>query len=111
RSSRTACGRSPISSAASCRHDADRSRAAGGRGARKPSERQWHDVLGILRLRERELDHAYLHDWSTALGVDDLLARAEREVLESGSWSPPGTSSGRAGFRAHGEPKPAAMHP
>ncbi|MEO6594732.1 MAG: hypothetical protein ABIP94_08255 [Planctomycetota bacterium] len=44
------------------------------------SERQWSDVLGVLRLRQADLDHGYLHDWSQRLGIDDLLAKAERET-------------------------------
>lgn len=46
------------------------------------SDRQWHDVLGVLRLRQRDLDHAYLLLWADRLGVDDLLARALREVAD-----------------------------
>lgn len=44
------------------------------------SDRQWADVLGILRLRSTELDRAYLDRWAPQLGVSDLLARAEREA-------------------------------
>jgi hypothetical protein len=44
------------------------------------SERQWSDVLGILRLRRQELDRAYLTRWATHLGVADLLTRAEHEA-------------------------------
>jgi len=44
------------------------------------SDRQWSDVLGVLRLQKAELDDGYLHGWSRRLGVDDLLAKAEREI-------------------------------
>jgi hypothetical protein len=44
------------------------------------SDRQWHDVLGVLRLRERDLDHGYLLVWAERLRVDDLLAKALREL-------------------------------
>jgi hypothetical protein len=40
------------------------------------SERQWSDILGMLRVQMDALDVAYLQHWSTELGVADLLARA-----------------------------------
>ena len=40
------------------------------------SERQWRDVLGIVRVQGRRLDMAYLQDGARALGVADLLDRA-----------------------------------
>ena len=43
------------------------------------SERQWSDVLAVLRVQAGLLDLAYLRHWSTALGVEDLLARALSE--------------------------------
>jgi len=39
------------------------------------SERQWWDVVGILKIR-RDADHDYLRRWATSLGVADLLERA-----------------------------------
>ena len=39
------------------------------------SERQWWDVVGILRVTEGA-DHAYLRRWAAALSVADLLERA-----------------------------------
>jgi hypothetical protein len=39
------------------------------------SERQWRDVIAVLRVR-RELNHEYLLEWATRLGVADLLKRA-----------------------------------
>jgi hypothetical protein len=40
------------------------------------SERQWGDVVGLLRVRSGRLDLAYLARWAAALGVTDLLERA-----------------------------------
>lgn len=39
------------------------------------SERQWWDVVGILKVR-RDADRDYLRRWATSLGVADLLERA-----------------------------------
>ena len=40
------------------------------------SERQWQDVLGILRAQGEQLDHKHLRHWAANLGIDDLLQRA-----------------------------------
>ena len=40
------------------------------------SERQWTDVLGVIRVRGEELDLAYLGRFASVLGVSDLLVRA-----------------------------------
>ena len=44
------------------------------------SERQWNDVLGVLKVCASNLDHAYLDRWANELGVRDLLDRARAEV-------------------------------
>ncbi|MFI4946655.1 MAG: hypothetical protein ACHP85_25475 [Burkholderiales bacterium] len=44
------------------------------------SERQWSDILGLLRVRAGRLDLAYLTRWASALGVADLLERASRQA-------------------------------
>lgn len=44
------------------------------------SERQWSDVLGVLRVQGNRLDEAYLDHWAAELKVDDLLARARQEI-------------------------------
>ncbi len=44
------------------------------------SERQWRDVLGILRVAGRSLDGSYLSLWAGELGVADLLDRAFSET-------------------------------
>ena len=46
------------------------------------SERQWNDILGILRVQGALLDSTYLQTWSSALGVDDLLQKALHEIPE-----------------------------
>jgi len=42
------------------------------------SERQWKDVLGILRIQGTSLDERYLDQWAIVLDVVELLARARR---------------------------------
>jgi len=44
------------------------------------SDRQWRDVLGVLKTRAGELDLAYLRKWAKELKVSDLI---ERALIES----------------------------
>jgi len=44
------------------------------------SERQWRDVLGVLRVQDNTLDMNYLRSQATALGVADLLEQAVRQA-------------------------------
>ncbi len=44
------------------------------------SERQWTDVLGVLRASGTSLDRQYLEGGASELGVSDLLARALAET-------------------------------
>jgi hypothetical protein len=46
------------------------------------SERQWSDVVGVLRVQAGRLDTAYMARWAAALGVADLLEKAGREASE-----------------------------
>jgi hypothetical protein len=40
------------------------------------SERQWRDVLGVLKVQGERLDFRYLRHWATALNLTGLLQRA-----------------------------------
>ncbi len=44
------------------------------------SDRQWRDVLGVLRARRGSLDEARLDLWAGRLGVAALLERAREEA-------------------------------
>lgn len=44
------------------------------------SERQWGDILGVLRLCAESLDLKLLHESAAELGVEDLLLRALSEA-------------------------------
>jgi hypothetical protein len=43
------------------------------------SERQWRDILGVLKTRAGELDLDYLRKWANELNVTDLLERVLKE--------------------------------
>ena len=44
------------------------------------SERQWNDILGVLRVQANRLDLNYLGKWAKELAVSDLLLQALRET-------------------------------
>lgn len=44
------------------------------------SERQWNDVMGVLKVQADALDRLYLEKWAAELGVADLLEKAWKEV-------------------------------
>jgi hypothetical protein len=44
------------------------------------SERQWLDVVNVLKAQRDRLDRAYLDRWGADLGVDDLLRRSLAEA-------------------------------
>ena len=44
------------------------------------SERQWSDVIGVLRIAGTTADQPYLREWALALGVADLMERALGEA-------------------------------
>ena len=50
------------------------------------SERQWNDIIGVLKVQRKNLDLAYLQHWAIKLGVDKLLNNA---FIESGISIPP----------------------
>jgi hypothetical protein len=39
------------------------------------SDRQWHDILGVVQVQADRLDRAYLEEWAAELGVSGLLRK------------------------------------
>jgi hypothetical protein len=46
------------------------------------SQKQWRDVLGVLKVQGERLDRAYLNQWAVTLQLTDLLSGA---LLQSGN--------------------------
>jgi hypothetical protein len=43
------------------------------------SDRQWSDILGVIKIQGERLDTEYLERWAPLLGVVDLLAQARSQ--------------------------------
>jgi len=52
------------------------------------SDRQWRDVLGVLKVQGERLDLAYLRRWAPTLGVADLLEKALAQAGQSAEPAP-----------------------
>jgi hypothetical protein len=50
------------------------------RAGGEASERQWNDLVTVMRVQGPALDRAYVDRWASTLGLDDLLARAYRDA-------------------------------
>ncbi|MCL1467790.1 hypothetical protein [Argonema galeatum] len=50
----------------------------------RESQKQWRDILGVLKLQGERLDFEYLNQWAQALQLTELLAQALREAGLSG---------------------------
>ena len=44
------------------------------------SDRQWRDILGVLKVQAGGLDSEYLQHWARELGLTELLHRAKSEA-------------------------------
>lgn len=49
-------------------------------GRRSQSEKQWRDVLGVLKVQGDQLNFVYLTQWAEQLGLTDLIERAIAEA-------------------------------
>ena len=45
------------------------------------SDRQWNDLLGVLKVQSQRLDQDYLYRWAGHKGIDALLEKALSEAL------------------------------
>ncbi len=48
------------------------------------SDRQWNDILGVLKVQKNSLDYNYLKYWASELKLENLL---EKAVQDSGTGS------------------------
>ena len=46
------------------------------RGQRSQSEKQWRDVLGVMKVQGENLDRSYLSQWATTIGLESRLNEA-----------------------------------
>ena len=49
------------------------------------SDRQWRDVLGVLKVQGERLDLVYLRRWAAALKIADLLEQALAQTGQGGA--------------------------
>jgi hypothetical protein len=49
------------------------------------SERQWKDLIGVLKIQGKKLDFNYLKKWAGDLGLSTLLDNAINEAGDSGA--------------------------
>jgi len=47
------------------------------------SDRQWYDVIGVLKIQGTQLDMVYLRQWAEELSISDLLKKALGEAKVS----------------------------
>lgn len=45
------------------------------------SDRQWNDIMGMMKSRTGEIDFEYLSRWASEFGVGDLLFQAQTESV------------------------------
>lgn len=48
------------------------------------SERQWNDILGVIKVQGKTLDLGYLAEWAERVEIEDLLERVLKESGMSG---------------------------
>jgi len=46
----------------------------------RTSERQWSDIVGVLKVQGAGIDWSYIEDWAPRLGVADLLRKLPRYI-------------------------------
>ena len=44
------------------------------------SDRQWRDVLGVMKVQADKLNFNYLRDWAERLNLSNLMEQALREA-------------------------------
>jgi hypothetical protein len=44
------------------------------------SDRQWQDVLNVMKIQGERIDRTYLEYWAIQLGLSDLLVRARKQI-------------------------------
>jgi hypothetical protein len=54
------------------------------------SERQWNDVLGVLKVQQSSLDMEYLRRWAVALNLIDILSRTLADAGMESAAGPAG---------------------